>query len=167
MNCEIGVTLAISLLGIAETGVTNCLAVYDFFLPEWKRTQRLREKLEALDPYSCLAGARAKQRTGDTDDVAKIEMREDGPLIFAEVIFAEVQLNAAARISEMREDSLSVRAPRDDAAGNGNVRTFLFTGTLRRHVGKRFRSGAIARIRIRKRLDRRALQRIELFASRL
>ena len=66
----------------------------------------------------------------------------------------------------MRENSLAVRAPGDDATGNSHMRTFLFTRALSRHVGESFRRAAITRIRIRKRLDRSALQRIELFASR-
>jgi len=165
MHGEISVPLPIALFGIAEARVSHDFTVYDFFLAERKRAQRFCKKLEALDTNCGLTSSCSKQRTRNTDDIAKIEMLEHREAIFAEMILSEVQLDSSARIGEVREHGLAVCAPRNNATRDGYVRTFLFTRPCSRHVGQRFRSGAIAGIRIREGLDGSALQRIELIAS--
>jgi len=76
MHRQISVTLAVSLLGIAEPRVTNGLAVDDFFLSIRKRTQRLGKDLEALDANGDLSRASPEERPGDSYDVTEIEMTE-------------------------------------------------------------------------------------------
>ena len=76
MHREIGVALAVPLLGIRESGVANRHAVHDLLLPERQRAKRLRQQLHLGHPHRHFAGARSEQRARDADHVADVEQIE-------------------------------------------------------------------------------------------
>ena len=116
MHREIHRALTVALLGIAESRVAHDHAVDRLFLPERQRPQRLREHLCARDAHRRLAGLRAHERARDADDVADVEELERLEQLLAQLVLAEVELDASRIVGEMREDRLPLPAPRDDCA---------------------------------------------------
>jgi len=145
MNCQVSITLPISLLGVAETRMANDLAIDHLFLSEWKRPQRFSENLEALHADCRFPGARAEQGPRNSDYVAKVEVLEDAEAPVSKLILAEVELDAPARICEMREHGLAMSPPCNDAAGDRHVRPIrirrlrAIPGSGFRDQGLRFR----------------------------
>jgi len=97
------------------------------------------------------------------DDVAEIEVREEGIGLLAKLIFLEVELDLSRRISEMSERRLAVGAPRDDASGDRHRRPFL--AVTKHRMGLCRRVLAIESVRVGR--DPRCLQGFEFLAPRL
>src|SRR5262249_61430078 len=78
-----------------------------------------------------LPGARPKQLAGAADEVADVEIRERREL-FAELVGACVELDAATHVLQVGKASLSVMADRDEPAGDahGSRRLQLGFGRL-------------------------------------
>ena len=148
MHREIGVPLAVPLLRIRESRVANRYAIHDFLFPERQRPQRLRQQLHLGRPHRDFAGASAEQRASDSDHVADVEQVERRIRLVAQLVFLEVELNAAAVVGQVREGRLAVRTPGHDAAGNAH-RLALVLLALRAEARSRQRHGAFDRTNTR------------------
>src|SRR5437868_856819 len=76
MHGEIRVSLAVSLLGIAESGMTNDFSFDFFFFSERKRSKRFREQIERCDPNRHFEGFRSEQTPANADDITEVELTE-------------------------------------------------------------------------------------------
>ena len=76
MHGEIRVSLAVSLLGIAESGMANDFSFDFFFFSERKRPKRFREQIERRDTNRHFAGFRSEQTPANADDVSEVELIE-------------------------------------------------------------------------------------------
>src|SRR6059058_74727 len=101
MNGKICISLTIALFGIGEAGVPNDLSIDLLFLSERQWSERLRENLYAIDSHCHLTGARAKEWPVNPDDVAEVEVGEKRILRLAQLVFLEIELDAARRIREV------------------------------------------------------------------
>ena len=165
MHGEIGVALAIPLLGIGESRMPHGHAVDDFFLAERQRPQRLREQLDlgrrAPSLRRCACGT-AGPITPTTSPMSN--RSSDADTLVAQHVLLEVQLNATAVVGEVRERRLAVRAPRDDPAGDAHRLAFLLP--VRRMQRDRLGRAMRAVERVRERRDAARDERVELLAPR-
>ena len=122
---EIDRALPVALLGIAEARVAHDGAVDDLLLAERERAQRLRQHLCARHAHGGLSGLRAEERARDADHVADVEELERLEELIAELVPAEVELDAAALVREVSEARLPVPAPRDDAPRHAHALPLL------------------------------------------
>src|SRR5712691_1530657 len=102
MHREIRVPLAISLLRIRESAVTHCLAVHHLIFSERQRSQRLGEQCISLGSYGDFARLRSKEMPFDSQHVADVQKLERSPVVFAQRVLSEVQLDAPGVVREMR-----------------------------------------------------------------
>ena len=87
------------------------------------RTECLGEHLPRRGLHGSFAGAGHEECSRDTDGVRKIHgVKEKAICILAEVIHAQVRLQAVGAVTEFRERCLAHRAEQHDASGNGNGR---------------------------------------------
>src|SRR5688500_11809120 len=124
MDREVGVPLAVALLGVAESRMTDDLAVDDLLLAERQRSQRFRQQAHIVHTHRRLARARPEERAGDADDVAEIDVLEER-IAVAEVVPPEVELDASALVPEVGEGRLAVPAQRDETTGEPHDRAIL------------------------------------------
>jgi hypothetical protein len=165
MHREVRVTLTVSLLRIGESRVANGHAVHHLFLSKWQRTQRLGQQLHVHGAHRHFARSRTEKRPADADHVADVEVVQLRVGRIAQLVSAKVELDAPRVIGEMREGRFSVRAPRDNAAGNAHRVPFVVL--VGRMKTNRVR-GVVRPIEtIRERADALRDQGIELLASRL
>ena len=68
-----------------------------------------------------LAGAGAEEVAADADVVAEVEELVEGEDVFADVVFADVDLEALAVLLELREAGFALDADGHDAAGDGDL----------------------------------------------
>ena len=118
---EIRVPLAIALLRIGEPGVTHRHAIDDLFLAIRQRTKRLRQHLHGRHANRDLARARAHERPRHADDVADVVQIELRTALVAQLVLAEVELDAPTAVGEMRERRLAMPAPRDERPATRTV----------------------------------------------
>src|SRR5688572_2929603 len=96
----------------------NNFAVDYLFLAERERAQRLRQQLYMLHANRDLACTCAKKGAGYADDITDVEQLQLRKDLFAQLVPAEVELQATLRIGQMRKYGLAVRTPRHNAAGH-------------------------------------------------
>src|SRR5579863_3855677 len=125
---------------------------------EWP--QRFGQQLDRLDADRRLPRPCPEDWSSDADHVAEVEPCEQGVGI-AEGVLAEVELDLAALVGEMRERRLAVPAPRHHPPRRRHDRPLL--GALRQR-GARFGCRVRASEPVRERLDARRDQRVELGA---
>ncbi len=68
-----------------------------------------------------LAGAGAEEMAADADVVAEVEELVEGEGVFADVVLADVDLEALAALLELREAGLALDADGHDAAGDRDL----------------------------------------------
>ncbi len=71
-----------------------------------------------------LAGAGAHEEAADADVVAEVEELVEGEEVLADVVLADVDLEALAALLELREAGLALDADGHDAAGEGELDLF-------------------------------------------
>src|SRR5690349_5435081 len=108
MNSQIRVPLPVPLLRVGESRVPNDLSVYDFLLAVRQGAKRFGEHLHRVDPYGDFTSSRAEERTRHSDHVADVEKLQCRVALFAQVVFSKVELDASARVCEVRKGSLSM-----------------------------------------------------------
>ena len=64
------------------------------------------------------AGASAEEMADDADVVAEVEELVEGEGVFADVVFADVDLHALAALLELGEAGLALDADGHDASGD-------------------------------------------------
>src|SRR6185437_5984204 len=125
------------------------------------RAKRLGQQLERRHADRDFARARAEERTGDADDVAEVEQVQHQESLVAQLIAAQIQLNPASLIGEMRKCSLAMTAPGHQTPRDANRTGFGRVAQMR----DRLRDAVRALVSIRERLDAQLAQALELFAS--
>ena len=75
----------------------------------------------ARDVEGELAGAGAHEEAADADVVAEVEELVEVEEVFADVVLADVDLEALAVLLELREAGLALDADGHDAAGDGGL----------------------------------------------
>ncbi len=110
MHREIGIPLAVALLRVAEAGMPDDVAVDRLFLAQRERPERLGQQLDRLDPDGRLTRPCPEDRPCDADYVAEVEAGEQ-VIRITQRVFAEVELDLATLIGEMRECGLAMSAP--------------------------------------------------------
>src|SRR5690606_38439570 len=121
------------------------------------------------DPDGDLAHPRPEQAPLHADPVARVQQGEEPEEILAQVVLAEVELDAAVPIHEVREHRLAVRARGDEPAAqtDGRPEPFLqgplLLGGL--ESGPRVRRGRIDLEPVGERLDTTLPQRLELLVA--
>ena len=110
---EVEVTLAVANLGVFEAVPLG-----------GRRAEGLGEDGEGFELHARLVGLGAKERAGDADEIAEVEVFEDVELRVAEGLFLRVNLDASALIAHVDEDGFAHVAMRGDAAGDGDLRAF-------------------------------------------
>ncbi len=163
MHGEIRVALARTHLAVGERRVADHLSINGLFFPERERPQRLREHLGTLHANRHLTRARPEQRPADANDIAEVEALEQRILIVAEQVLLEVELDASARVGQVRECRLPVRAPRDEPARDTHRRPLLGVAKKLLHFGGSMRGIE----RVGEGRDAARDERVELLPSRL
>ncbi len=82
--------------------------------------------MAGLSPTGCdvdgeLAGAGAEEMAADADVVAEVEELVEREGVFADVVLADVDLEALAALLELREAGFALDADGHDASGDGDV----------------------------------------------
>jgi len=85
-----------------------------------QRVQALGEQHEARGVHRDFAGFGAEHRAGDAEHVAQVEVLEVGVGLIAHVVPANVDLNPAVRVLQVREAGLAHHAAGDHAPGHGH-----------------------------------------------
>ena len=112
---EVEVALAVDLLGVGQAGPLL-----------GQRTEGLRDQLIGGDADGDLAGLGAEELAADADEVAGIDqLLEVGVVRVAQGVAGEVGLDDAAAVEQLDEAGLAHDAQGDDAAGDGDLGTFL------------------------------------------
>ena len=125
---QVEVALAVADLGVGE-GVER-LAV--LLLDDGQRTDRLREHGEALAVYRQLAAVGAEGEAFDADEVADVEQFLEDRVVErripfgADVVAADVDLDAARVVLQFEERGAAHDAARHDAAGDAHLLKVLF-----------------------------------------
>jgi len=98
-----------------------------------------------------------------SDEIAEVEVSEHRERSVAELVLAEIELDPARRIREMRKRRFAVATPCDDTASHRH--RWPFRGIPHQRV--RGFSGVLPVERVRIRLYSGGLQRFQLFSARL
>ncbi len=106
---EVDVALAVAELGVGEAVVLV-----------GQGEQGLGEEGELADVDGELAGAGAEEVADDADVVAEVEELVEGEGVFADVVLADVDLHALARLLELGEAGLALDADGHDASGDAD-----------------------------------------------
>ena len=165
MHGEIRVALPIALLGIGESRMPH--ASRRPRSPPCRTAAGAATSRASPRPSTRtghLARARAKQRARHADDVADVEQLERAVRVVAQLVLAEVELDAADVVGEMRERRLAVRAtPRSGPRPRP-------PGPSRPRVAVERASASAARVRaveaVRERRDARAPRARASFSRR-
>src|SRR5882762_4515800 len=159
MHCQVRVTLSVTLLRIGESRVANDVTVDLFFLAEWQRPERFGQYLDSSHPHCDFTGPSSEQRAVHTDDVAKIEMREQRIHLLAQLILLEVELNLSGGVGKVRKGRLAVRPPSYNPASQA------YRGPLLPAEERlRLNSGMLAIETVRVRRNTSRFESLELFA---
>src|SRR5882762_5520038 len=162
MHCQVRVTLSVTLLRIGESRVANDVTVDLFFLAEWQRPERFGQYLDSSHPHCDFTGPSSEQRAVYTDDVAKIEMREQRIHLLAQLILLEVELNLSGGVGKVRKGRLAVRPPGYNPASQA------YRGPLLPAEEQlRLNSGMLAIETVRVRRNTSRFESLELFATGL
>ncbi len=86
-----------------------------------KRQKRLRQQFDTLDPYGEFVGLGPKQSAGHADDVSEIERTEKLKDLWTDYVKLDVELEPLALTKNMGKSGLSVRAKRNNPAGDPDV----------------------------------------------
>ncbi len=81
----------------------------------------LARKVELFDVDGELAGAGAEEVAADADVVAEVEELVEGEGVLADVVLADVDLQALAALLELGEAGLALDADGHDASGDADV----------------------------------------------
>jgi len=77
--------------------------------------------VEAADVDGELAGAGAEEVAADADVIAEVEELVEGEGVFADVVLADVDLEALATLLKLGEAGFALDADGHDASGDGDV----------------------------------------------
>ena len=105
-----------------------------------------------------LAGAGAEEVAADADVIAEVEELVEGEGVLADVVFADVDLEALAALLELREAGLALNADGHDASGDRDVDRRVRIRVVRGH-DRRLRVSSGMRVRSRRNGRGRSLRR--------
>ncbi len=164
---QVEVALAVADLGSVKA--SNVLP--SLLLDDGQRADRLREHREAFAVYRQLAGVGAEGEALDADEVADVEQFLEDRIVErrvafgADVVAADVNLDAARVVVQFEERGAAHDAARHDAAGDADVvvvvlRVVVVFGDFTRRGRHFVACGGI-------RLDAQVAQRFERLAAQL
>ncbi len=102
-------------LAVAEFGVFEAVVLVG------QGEHGLGEEGEVRDVDGELAGAGAEEVAADADVVAEVEQLVEGEGVLADVVLADVDLEALAALLELGEAGLALNADGHDAAGDADL----------------------------------------------
>ena len=83
-----------------------------------RRTQRLGQQHECLDPQRQLAASRDERDPVDPDQIAEVEVEQSRHPVGAEVVDARLELDPPGTVDQVQERHFALAAPRRQAAGD-------------------------------------------------
>ena len=107
---EIEVTLPLTKLGVLQAGM---LVGRGF--------DRLGEEVNVFGEDRQFARVAASEHSVDADDVAQVELFDNGPVVVADLLFADHQLDVARQIANVDKVQLAFVAVQDDTTGGAHL----------------------------------------------
>ncbi len=126
---QVGIALAIADLGIGEAAEGDVSLFGGAGLAARERPERLGEQFHRPRPDSHFPGPGAEEAPPDTHVIVQVEQLYQGPERL-ERVATEIGLDPAARVLDVGERGLPLRAKRDDPAGHGHFRAVIAHGVV-------------------------------------
>ena len=118
---QVGVALAEARFGVGQGGVAHDLAIHHFVLGSRQGGDGFGQHGEGGTCSGDLAGAGAEEGAAGLDDIAQVELLvEELEWLFAQLVDAQEELDAAGAVFDVGEGELAHRAHGAQPAGDGH-----------------------------------------------